>query len=141
MKIVKTYDDEKLNNLLKVNLYPYQKEGIRFAAKAGKAIIADEMGLGKTIQAIGTAELLRKESLIGSVLILCPTSLKYQWRSEIKKFTDAEVFVIEEVISRERKRTIARNLIRLFPIIVPPMTSRYSAVCKPICSSWTRCSA
>ena len=94
-KIVKTYDDEKLNNLLKVNLYPYQKEGIRFAAKAGKAIIADEMGLGKTIQAIGTAELLRKEGLIGSVLILCPTSLKYQWRSEIKKFTDAEVFVIE----------------------------------------------
>ena len=95
MKIVKKYDDEKLNNLLKVNLYPYQKEGIRFAAKAGKAIIADEMGLGKTIQAIGTAELLRKEGLIGSVLILCPTSLKYQWRSEIKKFTDAEVFVIE----------------------------------------------
>ena len=94
-KIVKTYDDKKLDNLLKVNLYPYQKEGIRFAAKAGKAIIADEMGLGKTIQAIGTAELLRKEGLIGSVLILCPTSLKYQWRSEIKKFTDAEVFVIE----------------------------------------------
>lgn len=93
--IVKTYNDEKLDNLLKVNLYPYQKEGIRFAAKAGKAIIADEMGLGKTIQAIGTAELLRKEGLIGSVLILCPTSLKYQWRSEIKKFTDAEVFVIE----------------------------------------------
>ena len=95
MQIVKTYDDEKLNNLLKVNLYPYQKEGIRFAAKAGKAIIADEMGLGKTIQAIGTAELLRKEGLIGSVLVLCPTSLKYQWRSEIKKFTNAEVFVIE----------------------------------------------
>lgn len=94
-KIVKTYDDEKLDNLLKVNLYPYQKEGIRFAAKAGKAIIADEMGLGKTIQAIGTAELLRKEGLIGSVLILCPTSLKYQWRSEIKKFTNADVFVIE----------------------------------------------
>lgn len=94
-KIVKIYNDEKLDNLLKVNLYPYQKEGIRFAAKAGKAIIADEMGLGKTIQAIGTAELLRKEGLIGSVLVLCPTSLKYQWRSEIKKFTNAEVFVIE----------------------------------------------
>ena len=94
-KIVETYDDQKLDELLKVSLYPYQKEGIRFAAKAGKAIIADEMGLGKTIQAIGTAELLRKEGRIGSVLILCPTSLKYQWRSEIKKFTDAEVYVIE----------------------------------------------
>ena len=94
-KIVNAYDDQKLDELLKVNLYPYQKEGIRFAAKAGKAIIADEMGLGKTIQAIGTAELLRKEGLIGSTLILCPTSLKYQWRSEIKKFTDADVYVIE----------------------------------------------
>lgn len=94
-KIVKGYDDKKLDNLLKVNLYPYQKEGIRFAAKAGKAIIADEMGLGKTIQAIGTAELLRKEGLVGSVLILCPTSLKYQWRSEIMKFTNANVYVIE----------------------------------------------
>ncbi len=94
-KLVKKYDDEKLDELLKVKLYPYQKEGIRFATKAGKAIIADEMGLGKTIQAIGTAELLRREGLIGSVLILCPTSLKYQWRSEIKKFTNAEVYVIE----------------------------------------------
>ena len=93
--IVEKYDDQKLDELLKVTLYPYQKEGIRFATKAGKAIIADEMGLGKTIQAIGTAELLRKEGLIGSVLILCPTSLKYQWRSEIKKFTNAEVYVIE----------------------------------------------
>ena len=95
IKMVEQYDDANLDQLLKVKLYPYQKEGIRFAAKAGKAIIADEMGLGKTIQAIGTAELLRKEGLIGSVLILCPTSLKYQWRSEIKKFTNAEVYVIE----------------------------------------------
>ena len=94
-KMVKQYDDAVLDQLLKVKLYPYQKEGIRFAAKAGKAIIADEMGLGKTIQAIGTAELLRKEGLIGSTLILCPTSLKYQWRSEIKKFTGADVYVIE----------------------------------------------
>ena len=94
-KLVATYDDKKLDSLLKVSLYPYQREGIRFAAKAGKAIIADEMGLGKTIQAIGTAELLRKEGLIESVLILCPTSLKYQWQSEIRKFTNAEVFVIE----------------------------------------------
>ncbi len=94
-KIIETYDDGKLDSLLKANLYPYQKEGIRFAAKAGKAIIADEMGLGKTIQAIGTAELLRKEGLVDSILILCPTSLKYQWRSEIRKFTNAEVYVIE----------------------------------------------
>ena len=41
------YTDEALDALLTTKLYPYQKEGIRFAFKAGKAIIADEMGLGK----------------------------------------------------------------------------------------------
>lgn len=87
--------DEDLDTLLKVPLYPYQKEGIRFAYQAGKAIIADEMGLGKTIQAIGTAELMKKNKLIGSVLIVCPTSLKYQWKKEIEKFTDSTVLVIE----------------------------------------------
>lgn len=87
--------DIDLDALLKVTLYPYQKEGIRFAYRAGKAIIADEMGLGKTIQAIGTAELMKKNKLIGSVLIVCPTSLKYQWKKEIEKFTDSSAVVIE----------------------------------------------
>ena len=94
-KIVARYTDAELDGLLHAKLYPYQKEGIRFAAKAGKAIIADEMGLGKTIQAIGTAELLRKEGLVDSVLIVCPTSLKYQWKSEIKRFAGAEAHVVE----------------------------------------------
>lgn len=84
-----------MDTLLKVPLYPYQKEGIRFAYQAGKAIIADEMGLGKTIQAIGTAELMKKNKLVGSVLIVCPTSLKYQWKKEIEKFTDSTVLVVE----------------------------------------------
>jgi len=66
------------NHLLKVKLYPYQKEGISFASRAGRCLIADEMGLGKTLQAIGTAELFKKEFGIQSVLIVCPTSLKYQ---------------------------------------------------------------
>lgn len=122
-KIVETYDDNKLDSLLKVNLYPYQKEGIRFAAKASKVIIADEMGLGKTIQAIGTAELLRKEGLIESVLILCPTSLKYQWRSEIRKFTNAEVCVIEGAHS---KRKEAYNRPETYKII------SYNSACNDI---------
>ena len=90
-----TYADGKVPNLLNATLYPYQEAGILFAAKAGKSIIADEMGLGKTIQAIGTAELLRKECGIASVLILCPTSLKYQWKKEIEHFTQSTVWVIE----------------------------------------------
>ena len=87
--------DEDLDKLLKTSLYPYQKEGIRFALGKGKSIIADEMGLGKTVQAIGAAELLRKSGLVSSVLIICPTSLKYQWQKEIEKFTDSSAVVIE----------------------------------------------
>lgn len=87
--------DAALDSLLKTKLYPYQKEGIRFAFRAGRSIIADEMGLGKTIQAIGTAELMRKRNLISSVLIVCPTSLKYQWKKEIERFTDATAVVVE----------------------------------------------
>ena len=86
---------EALQGLLKTEFFPYQHEGVLFAAKAGRALIADEMGLGKTIQAIGAAELLRKQQHISSVLIICPTSLKYQWQSEIERFSDSSVRVIE----------------------------------------------
>lgn len=89
------YTDAALDGLLSTTLYPYQKEGVRFAARAGRAILADEMGLGKTVQAIATAELLRREGFVGSVLVLCPTTLKYQWKREIERFTDAKVLVVE----------------------------------------------
>lgn len=89
------YSGDQIDSLLKATLYPYQKEGIRFAFRAGKSIIADEMGLGKTIQAIGTAELLKREGFISSVLIICPTSLKYQWKKEIERFTHSTAIVVE----------------------------------------------
>ncbi len=74
--------------LLKVELLPYQMDGIAFAAGAGRAILADDMGLGKTIQGIGVAEMLAREAGIGRVLVVCPTTLKSQWRSEIERFSD-----------------------------------------------------
>jgi len=58
------------------------------------------MGLGKTIQAIGVAELLRREMNVQRILIVCPTSLKYQWKTEIEKFTSASVHVVEGLQSK-----------------------------------------
>jgi len=74
--------------MLNAELLPYQLDGIGFAVGAGRAILADDMGLGKTIQGIGVAELLARESGITKTLIVCPTSLKSQWRSEINRFCD-----------------------------------------------------
>lgn len=80
--------------LLKTELLPYQMDGVAFAAGAGRAILADDMGLGKTIQGIGVAEVLRREAGISRVLIVCPTSLKSQWRSEIRRFSDHDAHLI-----------------------------------------------
>jgi SNF2 family DNA or RNA helicase len=107
-KLMKKYSLNGNNNnfkdLLKVNLYPFQKEGVIKAVKAGRVLIADEMGLGKTIQAIASAEILANELGIEKVLIICPTSLKYQWQMEINKFTNREVNVIEGLIHKRRKQ-------------------------------------
>lgn len=86
--------DAGLKTLLKVPLYPYQAEGALFAVRAGRALIGDEMGLGKTIQAIAAAEILACHFGVAKVLVICPTSLKYQWQGEIKRFAGRDAWVI-----------------------------------------------
>lgn len=99
-KIVKTrlkggIKSPMFKNILKTELYPYQKEGALFAVKAGRCLIGDDMGLGKTIQALTAAELMVKLFNIKKVLIVSPTSLKHQWKSEIEKFCGRSSCVIE----------------------------------------------
>jgi superfamily II DNA or RNA helicase len=79
--------DPALAALLKVPLYPYQAEGALFAVRAGRALIGDDMGLGKTVQAIAATEILARHFGVTRVLVVCPTSLKYQWQSEILRFS------------------------------------------------------
>jgi SNF2 family DNA or RNA helicase len=78
--------DPKLGSLLKVPLFPYQAEGALFAVEAGRVLIGDDMGLGKTVQAIAATEILARHFGVTRVLVICPTSLKYQWQSEIARF-------------------------------------------------------
>ncbi len=88
-------DSPAFKNILKTELYPYQREGALFAVNAGRCLIGDDMGLGKTIQALAAVELMATLFNIQKVLIVSPTSLKYQWRTEIEKFTGRTAQVIE----------------------------------------------
>ncbi|MCP4456227.1 MAG: DEAD/DEAH box helicase [Planctomycetes bacterium] len=81
-------------DLLKTELLPYQLDGIAFAVGTGRSVLADDMGLGKTIQGIGVAELLAREARITKVLVICPTSIKSQWRSEIHRFSNRDCRII-----------------------------------------------
>ncbi len=51
-------------------------------------ILADDMGLGKTIQTLALLQLLKsKNQLNAPTLVVMPTSLIGNWKSEIEKFT------------------------------------------------------
>jgi SWI/SNF-related matrix-associated actin-dependent regulator of chromatin subfamily A-like protein 1 len=62
---------------------PYQRAGIAYAMKRDRVMIADEMGLGKTIQAIGV---INADTTIKRVLVICPASLRLNWRRELVKW-------------------------------------------------------
>ncbi len=91
------------DRLIDATLYDYQKEGVLFAIKAGRCLLADDMGLGKTIQAIATAEFYKRYYKISRVIIVCPTSLKYQWKHEIERFTKSKAMVLEGNILKRRQ--------------------------------------
>ena len=80
---------------IKATLYPYQKEGVAFSVFKKAVIIADEMGLGKTLQAISTAILKKDIFSFKKTLVICPASVKNQWKNEVLKFTDEKAVVIE----------------------------------------------
>src|SRR5262249_4372678 len=88
-ELVRQLEEGRLElNLLKVPLYPYQMRGALFGAYRVRSILGDDMGLGKTVQALAAAEILARERGIERVLVVAPAAVKYQWETEIRRFTD-----------------------------------------------------
>jgi SWI/SNF-related matrix-associated actin-dependent regulator 1 of chromatin subfamily A len=70
---------------------PHQKEAIQKLVENKKFILADDMGLGKTTTTIIAA----LEANAKKVLIICPATLKINWKREIENYSDKSIYIAE----------------------------------------------
>jgi len=86
LQIVSLEQDADLSSLplhdFKIDLYPFQKVGVKYAYQRGRVLNADDMGLGKTYQALGTVVALQAQE---NFIVVCPASVKVNWSREIEK--------------------------------------------------------
>ena len=111
---------------INAELRPYQKVGyqwLRTLAEHGLGgILADDMGLGKTLQSIVYIAAAIINTPGEHFLIVCPTSLVYNWKEEIEKFAP---FLRSEIVTgapKDRQATIEQYqesdvLITSYPLI------------------------
>ena len=70
-------------------LLPYQPEAVDRMCERKKMLVAYDLGLGKTVLTIAAIErLMDSRSITEPGLVICLSSLKYQWANQIEKFTD-----------------------------------------------------
>ena len=80
-----------------LNYFPFQKAAIAYALEHPNTLLADQMGIGKSIESIGVINAL---SSIKSVLVICPASLKLNWRRELRKWLVRPMPV--NIVNRDR---------------------------------------
>jgi len=92
-------EEKKLNRIIDYTPYavrapmPHQKIAIEKLLANDKYILADDMGLGKTTSAV----IASLESNVKKVLIVCPASLKLNWKKEIEIYAKYEkkILIVE----------------------------------------------
>jgi non-specific serine/threonine protein kinase len=92
---------------LKDVLRPYQESGFQWLNYLREVqwggILADDMGLGKTIQALSFIHHLKEENGSLKALVVCPTTLMFNWQNEIRKFTPSLNFSVHHGGNRSRE--------------------------------------
>lgn len=87
-------------------LRPYQVSGFHWLNYLNEVgwggILADDMGLGKTVQALSMLRHFSEETGGLKALVVCPTTLIYNWENEIKKFTPKLTYHIHHGSLRTR---------------------------------------
>lgn len=100
-------------SFMKIQPYDYQKKAVKFfELNDGNAILGDQPGVGKSCPAFAYAV---KHKL--KTLIICPSSLKLNWRKEILKFTGEKAFIYKFVPKKKSKTTAFGKDDSMFHII------------------------
>lgn len=98
---------------IKATLREYQQEGVEWLERLRSmhlcGILADDMGLGKTLQAIVTLTQYKKSHPEALSLIVCPTSLVYNWEEELHKFNPKLKVLVVDGTPPQRKKLIASS--------------------------------
>lgn len=91
-------------------LRPYQVSGfqwLNYLQEVGwGGILADDMGLGKTVQALSYLSHFHKDNGRLRALVVCPTTLMYNWENEIKKFTPELTHLVHHGGTRAREASL-----------------------------------
>ena len=98
-------------------LRPYQTSGyhwLNYLNDVGwGGILADDMGLGKTVQALTMLRHYKEENGGLKAMVICPTTLIYNWENEIKKFTPELTYRIHHgsIRTRNTEELVQSNII------------------------------
>ena len=77
----------------------HQKEGIKFLLARKKCVLADEMGYGKTCE-LAVAAI---EGNFDAVLIICPASIKTNWKKELMWYVpERDITIIESYLDKNK---------------------------------------
>ena len=102
----------KFDNHDDKTLRDYQKDGVKWLYTLYKCdlggILADEMGLGKSIQTISFIKQILSKKKDAKIMIVCPTSLVYNWKKEFDKFAK-ELKYVTVSESKEKRLEIIKD--------------------------------
>lgn len=111
---------------INAELRPYQTVGYKWLMNLAEnglgGILADDMGLGKTLQAIVYIEEMHRRNPNDKFLVVCPTSVVYNWLDEFENFAPSLKCKIIEGVPADREALIKREddsnvLITSYPLI------------------------
>lgn len=98
-----------------MKLFKHQKLAVEWLCRRNSGLVWASTGTGKTLIATVYAErVLERPGASGGVLVICPSSVRYQWQSELKKYYGLESLVIE---GKPEERKLLWNRMMKYKIV------------------------